>query len=127
MRTFLDRIVTRQPGYPVEVAIGTGESGQVVGLHYRRDQGVVAEESGLAAQPRCRRDQGHPDRQDLDAALQDSINSVVESHELLHLGRMLSEPPCDPRTWASRRLPIASTVMIRWVISVRTCVGRQAR
>jgi hypothetical protein len=97
MRTFLERLIPRQPGYPIEVAIGTGEPGQAVRLHDRHDQGVVAEESGLPAQPRAFRGQGDGDRQDLDAALQDALNGLVESRELLHLGRMLSEPPRDPR------------------------------
>ena len=29
--------------------------------------------------------------------MQDSLNGLVESRELLYLGRMLSEPPRDPR------------------------------
>ena len=36
-------------------------------------------------------------RENLNAALQDSLNGLVESRELSHLSRMLSEPSRDPR------------------------------
>jgi hypothetical protein len=48
-----DRLIPRQPGYPAEVLIGTGEPGQAVGLHDRHDQGIVAEEPSRG---RCNRD-----------------------------------------------------------------------
>ena len=44
MRTSLVRFISRQPGYTIEVAIGTGEPGQAVGLHHRQDQGIAAED-----------------------------------------------------------------------------------
>ena len=44
MRTFLGRLIPRQPGYPVEVGIVTGEVGETMGLHDRDDQGVAGEE-----------------------------------------------------------------------------------
>jgi hypothetical protein len=47
MKTTLDRFIPRQPGYAIEVLIGTGELAQAVRLHYRHDQRVVAEQSGL--------------------------------------------------------------------------------
>ena len=64
MRTFSVRLIPRQPGYPVEVAIGAGEPGQDARLHHRDDQGVVAEQSGLPAQSSARSDQGDRDRED---------------------------------------------------------------
>ena len=48
MRTFLIRFIPRQPGYPVEVGIVTGEVGETMGLHDRDDQGVAGEESRTA-------------------------------------------------------------------------------
>ena len=49
MRTFLDRLIPRQPGYPVEVGIVAGEVGETMGLHDRDDQGIADEEFELLA------------------------------------------------------------------------------
>jgi hypothetical protein len=69
MRTFLDRLLPSQRGYPVELMIGAGEPGHAARLRHRDDQGVVAEESGLPAQSRSRREQRDGDREDLGAEL----------------------------------------------------------
>jgi len=91
-----DGLIPRQPGYAVEVLIGTGELGQSIRLHHRHNQGIVAEEPHLPAKHRPRRNQWGRNRQHLDAALQDSLNRLVEARELLREGGMLSEPPSDP-------------------------------
>ncbi len=96
-RSVSDGLIPRQPGYAVEVLIGTGELGQAIRLHHRHDQGIVVEKSHLPAEHRPRRDQWDRDRQHLDAALQDSLNRLLEARELLHQGGMLPEPPCDSR------------------------------
>ena len=41
----LDRVVPRQPAYPVEVGIVTGEVGQTVGLHDRANQRVTGHDT----------------------------------------------------------------------------------
>jgi hypothetical protein len=77
--------------------IGAGEPGQAVRIHDRHDQGIVAQKSGLPAQVRSRGDEGCRDGQNLDAALQHSFNGVLEPYQLLHRGRMLSQPPRNRR------------------------------
>ena len=58
MRTFLDRLIPRQPGYAVEVGIVTGEVGETMGLHDRDNQGVAGEEFELLAREGRGLDQG---------------------------------------------------------------------
>ena len=44
MPTFLNRLIPREPGYPLEVGIVAGELGQTFGMQDRHDQRVIAED-----------------------------------------------------------------------------------
>jgi hypothetical protein len=43
MTPFLDWLIPRQPSYPVEVGIVTGEVGETMGLHDRDDERITHE------------------------------------------------------------------------------------